>query len=55
MQKVNLPKFGERSGVTKKSVVIAPNLRKESVFLDKFGNVINPRTKQIIQNNQEQE
>ncbi|MCK9370990.1 hypothetical protein M0R04_13855 [Candidatus Dojkabacteria bacterium] len=31
------------------NVVISPNIKKESVRIDPAGNVINPRTKQIIQ------
>ena len=30
------------------NVIISPNIRKESVRIDPSGNVINPRTKQII-------
>ena len=34
--------------MTINKVVISPNLIREKEMLDKFGNVIDPRTKQII-------
>lgn len=55
MKKINIPRFTEKSGVTRKSVVIAPNLIRESVFIDKYGNQINPRTKEIIKRNEDKE
>jgi hypothetical protein len=42
MQKVNLPQQ------TGGKVVIASNIQKESEMLDINGNVIDPRTKEII-------
>jgi len=39
----------EREGVINKgNTVISSNLVRESEMLDRYGNVINPRTKQII-------
>jgi len=40
----------EREGVVTRGggVVIASNIKRESEMLDKFGNIIDPRTKQII-------
>jgi hypothetical protein len=46
MQRVNLPQQ------TKGKVVIAHNIQKESEMLDINGNVIDPRTKQIIRKNE---
>ena len=34
--------------MTINKVVISPNLIREKEMLDKFGNVIDPKTKQII-------
>ncbi len=34
--------------MTQGSVVISPNLKREKVYLDKDGNEIDPKTKQII-------
>lgn len=31
------------------NVVISPNIKKESVRIDPAGNIINPRTKQIVE------
>jgi len=46
---------GEREGVINKGkTVISPNLKKESVMLDRNGNVIDPRTKQIINKAEEE-
>lgn len=50
--KKKLPQTGERSAVIKKpSVVISPNLKKESIMLDRDGNQIDRRTKQVIKYN----
>jgi hypothetical protein len=38
----------ERSAVIKKPGVVIGQLRKESEMLDRDGNVIDPRTKQVI-------
>lgn len=46
-----LPQEGTREGQGK--TVIAANLIKESVMLDKFGNEIDPRTKQVIKKQDE--
>lgn len=50
--KINLPQPGgiaERSGKVKQGgVYISPNLKRESVMLDRNGNQIDPRTKQVI-------
>lgn len=56
--KVNIIKKGlvtEKSSVINRgSTVISPNIKTERVFLDKDGNEIDPRTKQIIKRNNEQ-
>lgn len=33
------------------NVVISPNIKKESVRIDTSGNIINPRTKEVLQSN----
>lgn len=38
----------ERGGVVRKPSVVIGTLKKESEMLDSDGNVIDPRTKQII-------
>lgn len=38
----------ERAGSSEKSTFIDPNPKREREMLDKHGNVIDPRTKQII-------
>ncbi len=43
----------ERQVNVKKSVTIDPNPRKEKEMIDRDGNVIDPRTKQIIRKNNE--
>ncbi len=50
--KVNINNIGERERTinTGGNVVIASNIKKESVMLDRNGNEIDPRTKQIINN-----
>lgn len=35
------------------NVVISPTLKKEREFIDRQGNIINPRTKEIIQKKEE--
>lgn len=45
--------INQRGGNTKKTVFIDPNPRKEKEVLDKHGNVIDPRTKQIIKTAEE--
>ncbi len=37
------------------STFISPNLKKEIMMLDKYGNEIDPRTRQIIKRNNEKE
>lgn len=53
--KINLPKQGqvaERSGTVKQGgVYISPNLKRVSVMLNRNGDQIDPRTKQIIKRN----
>ncbi len=39
------------AGPNKSGVVIDPNPKKEREVLDRDGNVINPRTKEIIRKN----
>lgn len=47
--KVNHNGITERETTLKQNnVVISPNLKKESEMIDRNGNVIDPRTKQII-------
>lgn len=41
-----MPQQGTREGTGR--TVIAANIIKESVMLDRFGNEIDPKTKQII-------
>lgn len=46
----------ERESTVKSGgVVIAPNLKKETILLDKYGNEIDPRTKQIISKAEKEE
>jgi hypothetical protein len=44
----------EHVASTKKSVFIDPNPRKEREMLDRDGNVIDPRTKQIIRRKEDE-
>jgi len=47
--KVNFTGIRERESTVKTGkVVISPNLKRETVMLDRNGNEIDPRTKQII-------
>ena len=43
----------QRVATGRKSVFIDPNPRKEREMLDKYGNVINPKTKEIIRKAEE--
>jgi len=54
MPKINLPRpqVNEHSGPRKEGgVYIAQNITRQSAMLDRNGNQINPRTKQIIKIN----
>jgi len=48
MQKVNIPQQSNK-------VVISPNIQKVSERVDMYGNVIDPRTKEIIKKANESE
>lgn len=53
--KVNHGQIEERESVRKPGgVVISPNLIRETERLDRDGNVIDPRTKQIIKRKDEE-
>ncbi len=41
--------------ISRQGVQVAQNLKRESIMLDKFGNQIDPRTKQIIKKNNDKE
>jgi hypothetical protein len=45
---------GERSGIIQKQGVVLGQLKKESEMLNANGDVINPRTKQIIKRKEEE-
>lgn len=56
MKKIDagLARTGERSRIIKRpSVTIAANLKREREMIDIDGNIIDPRTKQVIQYNQD--
>jgi hypothetical protein len=42
-------KTARAEGLTTMTVVISPNLRKELARIDVAGNIINPRTKEVVQ------
>ena len=48
-------KIREGSTQPQNKVRIAQNLKKESVMLDRFGNRIDPKTRQIIETNDDKE
>lgn len=56
MPKINIQGTSERSAVVKQGgVSIAQNIKRSSEMFDRFGNVIHPRTKQIIKSVDESE
>jgi hypothetical protein len=57
MKKINLSgQITERSATVQRgSVYISPNLKRQSVMLDRNGNEIDPRTKRILKHNQEKD
>lgn len=46
-----LPSQNTQSKVLSGGTFVSPNLKKTSIFIDKDGNQIDPRTKQIIKKN----
>jgi hypothetical protein len=54
--KLPIPRESQRSGkIEQGTVFIAANLIRKSERLDRNGNIIDPRTQQIINKNKEQE
>lgn len=57
MKKINLPGqvTGRSAVVERGGVYISPNLKRQSVMLDRNGNEIDPRTKKILKYNNDKE